>query len=389
MEEELNPSFIMSGDSINVDDLFSDNDDVTQETTEDPGGSNEEKDKKDKTTEEDQIDADELFESPEGVGSTEEDKTKEKEDTTSEKGSGASPKSNFYSSIATALKDDGVLPDLDDETLSEIKEPEDLAKAIEKTIEARFDERQKRIDEALNAGLEPEEIRQYEVTLNNLNAIKEEHINDESDRGEKLRKNLIYQDFKNRGYSDERAKREVEKSFNAGTDIEDAKEALESNKEYFSAQYQDLIKEAKEEAAEQERQVKEEAAQLKKAMLEDKELFKDITLDKSTREKAYQNITKPVFKDEDGVLYTAIQKYEHDNPVEFRKKLAILFTITDDFKDLGKLLNSKVKKEVKQSLRELQHKLSTPSRPAGNPQLVGGEPSDSDSYEGKGWKLDI
>ena len=115
-----------------------------------------------------------------------------------------------------------------------------------------------RIDAALQADIEPDEIRRYELTLAGLDSIKEEHLSDETERGEKLRKNLIYQDFRNRGYSEARAKREVEKSFNAGTDIEDAKEALESNKEYFSSQYQDLIKEAQEETkAEQERQKKE------------------------------------------------------------------------------------------------------------------------------------
>ena len=34
---------------------------------------------------------------------------------------------------------------------------------------------------------------------------------------------IIFQDFLNRGYSKERAAREVQKSFNAGTDIDDAK----------------------------------------------------------------------------------------------------------------------------------------------------------------------
>lgn len=118
-----------------------------------------------------------------------------------------------------------------------------------------------------------------------MDAIKEEYITDETEKGERLRKNLIYQDFRNRGYSEARAKREVEKSFNAGTDIEDAKEALESNREYFSNQYQDLIKEAQEEAKEEQRKIKEEAAQLKKSMLEDKEVFTGITLDKTTRQK--------------------------------------------------------------------------------------------------------
>lgn len=386
---ELSEDLIMTGDEIDVDNLFSD-DGGEEETQVTPPAPKEKEEKEiEKTTEEEEISPDDLFDNPESVGSGK-DNQEEEEDTQSEKDKGTSPKTNFYSSIASALKEEGIFPDLDDDTLSGIKTPEDFAEAVEKTVQARLDERQKRIDAALQADVEPDEVRRYEQTLANLDAIKEEYITDETEKGERLRKNLIYQDFKNRGYSEARAKREVEKSFNAGTDIEDAKEALESNREYFSNQYQDLIKEAQEEAKEEQRKIKEEAAQLKKSMLEDKEVFTGITLDKTTRQKAFENITKPVFKTENGEYLTAIQKYEMDNPVEFRKYLSVLFTMTDGFKNIDGLIKGKVKKEVKQSLRELEHKLSSTARnSSGNPRYVGGVEEDTESYIGKGWDLDV
>ena len=386
---ELSEDLIMTGDEIDVENLFSD-DGGEEETQVTPPAPKEKEDKEnEKTTEEEEINPDDLFDNPESVGSGK-DNQEEEEDTQSEKDKGTSPKTNFYSSIASALKEEGIFPDLDDDTLNGIKTPEDFAEAVEKTVQARLDERQKRIDAALQADVEPDEVRRYEQTLANLDAIKEEYITDETEKGERLRKNLIYQDFRNRGYSEARAKREVEKSFNAGTDIEDAKEALESNREYFSTQYQDLIKEAQEEAKEEQRKIKEEAAQLKKSMLEDKEVFTGITLDKTTRQKAFENITKPVFKTEDGEYLTAIQKYEMDNPVEFRKYLSVLFTMTDGFKNIDGLVKGKVKKEVKQSLRELEHKLSSTARnSSGNPRYVGGVEEDAESYIGKGWDLDV
>lgn len=386
---ELSEDLIMTGDEIDVENLFSD-DGGEEKTQVTPPAPKEKEDKEnEKTTEEEEINPDDLFDNPESVGSGK-DNQEEEEDTQSEKDKGTSPKTNFYSSIASALKEEGIFPDLDDDTLNGIKTPEDFAEAVEKTVQARLDERQKRIDAALQADVEPDEVRRYEQTLANLDAIKEEYITDETEKGERLRKNLIYQDFRNRGYSEARAKREVEKSFNAGTDIEDAKEALESNREYFSTQYQDLIKEAQEEAKEEQRKIKEEAAQLKKSMLEDKEVFTGITLDKTTRQKAFENITKPVFKTEDGEYLTAIQKYEMDNPVEFRKYLSVLFTMTDGFKNIDGLVKGKVKKEVKQSLRELEHKLSSTARnSSGNPRYVGGVEEDTESYIGKGWDLDI
>lgn len=386
---ELSEDLIMTGDEIDVENLFSD-DGGEEETQVTPPAPKEKEDKEnEKTTEEEEINPDDLFDNPESVGSGK-DNQEEEEDTQSEKDKGTSPKTNFYSSIASALKEEGIFPDLDDDTLNGIKTPEDFAEAVEKTVQARLDERQKRIDAALQADVEPDEVRRYEQTLANLDTIKEEYITDETEKGERLRKNLIYQDFRNRGYSEARANREVEKSFNAGTDIEDAKEALESNREYFSNQYQDLIKEAQEEAKEEQRKIKEEAAQLKKSMLEDKEVFTGITLDKTTRQKAFENITKPVFKTEDGEYLTAIQKYEMDNPVEFRKYLSVLFTMTDGFKNIDGLIKGKVKKEVKQSLRELEHKLSSTTRnSSGNPRYVGGVEEDTESYIGKGWDLDV
>lgn len=386
---ELSEDLIMTGDEIDVENLFSD-DGGEEETQVTPPAPKEKEEKEiEKTTEEEEVNPDDLFDNPESVGSGK-DNQEEEEDTQSEKDKGTSPKTNFYSSIASALKEEGIFPDLDDDTLNGIKTPEDFAEAVEKTVQARLDERQKRIDAALQADVEPDEVRRYEQTLANLDAIKEEYITDETEKGERLRKNLIYQDFRNRGYSEARAKREVEKSFNAGTDIEDAKEALESNREYFSTQYQDLIKEAQEEAREEQRKIKEEAAQLKKSILEDKEVFAGITLDKTTRQKAFENITKPVFKTEDGEYLTAIQKYEMDNPVEFRKYLSVLFTMTDGFKNIDGLVKGKVKKEVKQSLRELEHKLSSTARNStGNPRYVGGVEEDTESYIGKGWDLDV
>jgi len=53
---------------------------------------------------------------PESVGG--EDK-EDKGDTDSDKDKSSSPK-NFYSSIAKALKEEGIFPDLDDEALSKI-----------------------------------------------------------------------------------------------------------------------------------------------------------------------------------------------------------------------------------------------------------------------------
>lgn len=391
MEEELSLDNILGVEEI--ENLFVD-DNESQETP--PPESNEETDpndkgNKDKDKEEttEVVDVDNLFtDTPESVGSGKES-TEEKEDTTP-KGSGTSPK-NFYSSIAKALKEEGIFPDLDDEGLSKVKEPEDFRDLIEQQIKAGLDERQKRIDEALSAGVEPTEIKKYENTINYLDSIKEENISDEGDDGEKLRKNLIYQDFINRGYSKERAAREVQKSFNAGTDIDDAKEALKSNRDFFKDKYDELINDAKSEAEQEENERKEQAEKLKSSILNDKDVFGDLSVDKSTRQKIYDNIAKPVYKDpETGEYYTAIQKYEMEHRTDFLKNIGLLFTLTDGFKNLDGLVKGKVKKEVKKGLRELENTLNNTARTSdGNLKYVSGVDEDPESFVERGWKLDV
>nr|DAG99975.1 MAG TPA: hypothetical protein [Crassvirales sp.] len=386
MEEELSLDNILGAEEI--ENLFVE-DDETQDTPPANGEPPKEEPNKDKEETTEVVDVDNLFtDTPEGVGSGKEN-TEEKEDTTP-KGDGTSPK-NFYSSIAKALKEEGIFPDLDDEGLSKVKDPEDFRDLIDQQIKAGLDERQKRIDEALNAGVEPTEIKKYENTINFLDSIKEESISDESDKGERLRKDLIYQDFINRGYSKERATREVQKSFNAGTDIDDAKEALKSNIDYFRDKYDELINDAKSEAEEEEKERKGQAEKLKSSILNDKDVFGDLSVDKSTRQRIYDNIAKPVYKDpETGEYFTAIQKYEMENRTDFLKNIGLLFTLTDGFKNLDGLVKGKVKKEVKKGLRELEHTLNNTSRTSdGNLKFVSGVDEDPESFIGKGWNLDI
>lgn len=393
MEEELILDNILGAEEIEnlfVDDEVQDTSPEDEVTPDQEDGKEDKKNKeKDEETTE-VIDVDNLFtDEPESVGSGK-DNTKEKEDTSSREDS-TSPQKTIYSSIAKALKEEGIFPDLDDEVLSKVKEPEDFRDLVEQQIKAGLEERQKRIDDALNYGIEPTEIKRYENTLNFLDSVKEENITDESDKGEELRKNLIFQDFINRGYSRERATREVQKSFNAGTDIEDAKEALKSNTEYFKGKYDDLIEDAKLEAQKEEENRKEQANKLKESILNEKNILGDLSIDKPTRQKIYDNISKPIYKDpETGEYYTAIQKYEKDNRVDFLKYLGLIFTLTDGFKSLDGLVKGKVKKEVKNGLRDLEHAINNTARNSdGNLKFVSGVDEDPESFIGKGWKIDV
>ena len=368
------------------------NDVATSTTSTDNDGVNEEN-SKDKNNLENNItespkSIEEIF-GTESVGN-EDNENKGKEPSSSKEGTSPNNK-NFYSSIASALKEDGIFPDIDDESLAKIKTPEDFAEMFENQVQAKLDEKQQRIDKALNYGVELTDIQKFESTIDYLDKITDDIISDESEQGENIRRQMIYNDFINRGYSKERAEREIKKSFDSGSDIEDAKEALQSNKEFYKKSYDKLVNEAKLEAENANKQMKEDSEKLKNSILNDSKVFGDLQIDTTTRRKVLDNISKPVYKDPNtGKLLTAIQKYEAENKLDFIKNVGLLYTLTDGFKNLDSLVNSKVKKETKKAMRELENTINNTSRYSdGNLKFVSGVSDDNESYIGNGFSLDI
>ena len=345
-----------------------------EETEETPSKNpNENKEENKETTE--VVDVDTLFtDKPESVGSED---NKEQEGTSSKEGT--SP--NFYSSIAKTFAEDGVFQDLNDEALSKVNDAESFMDLMEKQIQSKLDEKQRRIDEALNAGIEPTQVQKFESNMKVLNSITDEAISEEGEKGENLRKNIIYEDYIQKGFSKERAIKAVERSITAGTDIEDAKEALQSCKDQVAKAYNDAIKEAKEEKANEEKELREQAEALKKSILSDKKPFGDLELDKNTRQRVFDAISKPVFTDpETGDKLTAIQKFEADNHNDFMKYVGLTYVLTDGFKSLDGLVKGKVKKEIGKGLKELEHTLNNTARNSdGTLKFTSGVSSDPES----------
>lgn len=330
------------------------------------------------------VDVDTLFtDKPESVGSGD---NKEQEGTSSKEGT--SP--NFYSSIAKTFAEDGVFQDLNDEALSKVNDAESFIDLMEKQIQSKLDEKQRRIDEALNVGIEPTQVQKFESNMKVLNSITDEAISEEGEKGENLRKNIIYEDYIQKGFSKERAIKAVERSITAGTDIEDAKEALQSCKDQVTKAYNDAIKEAKEEKANEEKELREQAEALKKSILSDKKPFGDLELDKNTRQRVFDAISKPVFTDpETGDKLTAIQKFEADNHNDFMKYVGLTYVLTDGFKSLDGLVKGKVKKEIGKGLKELEYTLNNTARNSnGTLKFASGVGSDPESAF-KRFTLDI
>ena len=257
--EGLNIDFIQTPEEI--DNLFTGG---NTETNGEPSTTNGGEEKHEEHKTEEPVDVDSLFSDgdPESVGSV----VKNGQEETGH-GAETSPnnETNFYSSTLDALVKDGVLSGLNDDDLAKVKTAEDFAEAINKVVESRFDESQKRINDALNAGVEPTEIKKNESIIKYLDSITEEDITANDEEADKLRSNIIAQDMLNRGYSEDKIKRELKKSFDAGTDIEDAKEALAANKEYYKNIYKDLVDKEQKARKEQDDNNRKSLEELKKS----------------------------------------------------------------------------------------------------------------------------
>lgn len=384
-EQEIETLFTDPEDN----DVQEEHKETEEEEVETPGSDDKKQKEKDNTTED--VDPEDLFKdkAPESVGSGKDNEGKE--DTAPDNDADGTSPNNFYSSIANACAVDGIFPNLDDETIKKAVDAESFSNLIEAEINARFDEKQKRISQALENGVEPTDIKKYESTLNYINTITDAAIAEESEKGEQLRYNLIYQDFINKGMTPDKAKKFADRTVDAGTDVEDAKEALLSNKEFFSNAYNKMLQDAQLKADEDKAEREKNAKELEKSLMKDKQLFGDMEISNDIRKKAFDSVSKPVYKDpETGDYMTAIQKYESEHRAEFLKYTGLIFAMTNGFKDFDSFAKGKVKKEVKKGLRELEQTLNNTRRNNdGSLRMVTNQKDDPNSFISKGMKLDL
>ena len=347
-----------------------------QEMNEEPA--EEEQEQKETPTEENES-------SSEKVGQEEE----HEENAISPQGDGSSP--SIYSSIATALKNDGIFPEFSDEELSEVTTPEAFGELFEKAIQSKMDERQRRIDQALGNGIAPDTVKMYEQTLAYLGSVNDEAISDEGEQGENLRKQLIFNDLLNRGYSQEKATKEVEKSFKSGSDIEDAKDALEALRGFYQNGYDKIQKDAKDRMENMKKARQQDEAKFRKMILEDDIVLGETKLDKKTRQSVFDAVSKPVYKDPDtGQLLTQVQKFQKENPMEFLKQIGMWFVLTNGGKDFSGLSRQQVIAEKNKGIRELERKINSSAFDSdGSLKYMSGTGISNENLLDGGWKVDM
>ncbi len=259
-----------------------------------------------------------------------------------DEGSEGDDSPNLFSSVATVLQEQGLLPSLDIhenkiETVEDLAnamkvEAENLAKStiIEKIGEEGYD--------YINKGISVDEYNAYKATSDTLNAITEDSLSNDIE----LSKKVIYQDYINSGISEVKANKLIDRLADLGEDsiLEDAKESLTNIKDFNKAEIDKQAEDIKVQNDLIEKQQAESEKQLKKSVYDTKELIKGQPLNKGIQDKVYNSMTKIVSKSPTGDSENALMKQRREDPVDFDTKLYYLYELTNGFKDFSKFTAS-------------------------------------------------
>lgn len=291
---------------------------------------------------------------PDNLGENEDsEEVAEKEDEPSEGDSGDDTSPNLYSSLATVLYDEGLLPSLD-LTSKEIKSPAELAEAFKAEIETQSN---LRLEDYLR------HVNLENVARSNTNLKSYSEIDDDRlDNDLELVKNLIYQDYINQGLSEERSSRLLNKLIDLGEDDlkEEARTSLESLKifeskqvEFEKQQYQIQMKNQSEEQEKIQKQIKD-------SIYSSKEFIEGLPITNSIKDKVYKSMNDVVSKNPNtGELENKLMKSRREDPLNFDLKLYYLYELTNGFSSFKNIVNStksKAVKDLEKTLRDTKVK---------------------------------
>lgn len=327
-ENEDLASIFESGQDLNFDLGYFENNEEEEEITENSYDENSDKNKQPIEDE-----------SPEEVDGKEDDNSEGDEDESSP---------NLYSSISNVLFEQGILPSL--ESSENIKTVDDFTEVLKKEIDLQT---QLKVDEYLS-NLDLEAIGQSRKANIDLDKMNDDYFKDNLE----VAKSIILEDYINQGLSEDRAKKMLRKTIDLGEDIliEDALESRDSLKAF------NLKKEAYELERYTENQklqkIEQEKIdnQIKQFIFDSKEVIKGIPNTKAISDKVFRSMTEVVAKNPvTGELENKFINDRSKNPIQFDTKMYYLYELTNGFEDLTKIkttVTSTATKNLEKILRK-------------------------------------
>jgi hypothetical protein len=243
---------------------------------------------------------------------------------------GGESSSNLYSSLATVVYEQGLLPSLN---IAEtpIKSVEDLVNAFKKEQESQA----LKLNEDFINNIDVNKIAESKRAIQDLSNITEDSLRDDL----QLAKSIIKRDLENQGLDANKTSRMLKRLIDLGDDalIEDSLESLESLKEFENRQI-DIEKTNYTKRIEQEKVEQQNLENsLRETIYDSKELIKGLKLTKSIQDKVYKNITEVIGKSPEGEFENKFMKDRRENPLEFETRMHMFYELTNGFKDFTKL----------------------------------------------------
>lgn len=269
---------------------------------------------------------------------------------------------SFIADFASALAKDGVITGIEEDKLKGITSLLALKDAIADTIKtnefADLDDRAKEVLNAIRAGVPVEKIEKFHNTEMQLAQYTEDKFVDDEDDDEEaltykaeVRRNLIFNDYRVKGFTEEVAKRKTDASFKSGDDIEDAKLAIEGLKATAAQR-----KQVEFQAAQANKQKYEEAREsLKQNVLKTEEIVPGLKVSEEMRRHLAEAMTVPTGRTKEGQLRTVVSDKRAENPSAFDTKLNyyIALGLFNDKPDLSIFTKAKVSSAVSEMEKNL------------------------------------
>lgn len=289
---------------------------------------------------------------------------------------------NLYSSFASVLVEQGLLPSVDLQS-SKIESIDDLTTVFRSEIDNQVkgylvNKLGEEGYEAIEKGVTLQEYQQYSNDVNTLDSITEEVLSQDLE----LAKRIILEDYMGQGIEEKRAIRLLKKTIDLGEDVilEDARESLESLKVLQEKKLVQLEQQREKQRADQLKLQEKIDNDLKNTIYNSDEYIKGVKVDKAVKDKVYKSITDIVGTAPNGVAENKLMRDRRENPIGFDTKLYYLYEITNGFKDFSSLVN----RSQTTALSKLEKQLrKTKFEESGKPSYM----EDPESYGGFGSEL--
>jgi len=265
--------------------------------------------------------------------------------------------------FASALAEEGVITNLPEGGIKTFEELTELMRTEIRSNElAGLNDAQKDYLKALEQGITHSEYTDSQSKISSLDSIKDADLKENED----LQRQFIVDDFVSKGYSKEKADKFAQRSFDLGTNAEDALESLTAKREEAIASKAQLaIDRAKQIKTQEEDYVKIQADIKEKVFDEKKEIIPGIKFSKKVADEVYQALTKPAGYTKDNQPLTRAQQVRMKDPLDFEHKINTLLVLTKDLSDFSVFEGRSTSKKAKEFIEKIKTSSSTETNGGG------------------------